>query len=71
MTINDIEDLENRLHGIELPTSPVELYPGTTIIDMQLFISTQLRILKANPNGKNVPAYTHLKDFIELVEQGQ
>lgn len=72
MTTEEINELENRLHGLQLPEGPIELYPGSIISDIPLFISRQLNILKASVGKKHAPpAYHHLKDFIAIVEEMQ
>lgn len=72
MTIEEVQDLENSLHGLKLPEAPVELYQGTRIVDVNAFIQRQLNILKTTVGSKAYPpAYQHLKDFIKIVEDTQ
>jgi hypothetical protein len=72
MTPEQVGDLENRLHGLQLPAAPFELYPGTTITNIERFIAAQLAILKHDPVAKtSQPAVWRLEKFLELVEAMQ
>lgn len=72
MTIEEINELENRIHGLQLPEGPITLYPGSVISDVPAFITRQFNILKASVGNKiNPPAYDHLKDFVAIVEEQQ
>ncbi|SMC89749.1 DUF6965 family protein [Pedobacter africanus] len=72
MTPEQVEDLANRLHGLQLPEAPFELYPGTTIIDIERFIATQLTALRHAPEARtSQPAAWRLERFLELVEAAQ
>ncbi|WP_316789784.1 DUF6965 family protein [Pedobacter frigoris] len=72
MTTEELQDLENSLHGLKLPEVPIELYSGTMIVDIDVFIERQLNILRTAVGSKGYPpAYQHLKDFIKIVEETQ
>ncbi|TKC06233.1 DUF6965 family protein [Pedobacter frigoris] len=72
MTTEEVQDLENSLHGLKLPNAPIELYSGSTIVDVDVFIERQLNILRTAVGSKGYPpAYQHLKDFIKIVEETQ
>jgi len=72
MTAEQVEDLANRLHGIQLPEAPFELYPGTIIVDIEKFIATQLTTLRHSPEAKtSQPCAWRLERFLELVEPMQ
>ncbi|WP_316814219.1 DUF6965 family protein [Pedobacter heparinus] len=72
MTAEQVEDLANRLHGLQLPAAPFELYPGTIIADIEAFIEAQLIMLRHNPETKtSQPAAWRLLKFLELVEPMQ
>lgn len=72
MTPEQVEDLANHLHGLQLPEAPFELYPGTTIVDIEQFISAQLVTLRHAPDAKtSQPCEWRLKRFLELVEPMQ
>lgn len=72
MTPEQVEDLANRLHGLELPEAPFELYPGTIITDIEKFITAQLTTLRHAPEAKtSQPSVWRLERFLELVEAAQ
>ncbi|MNL63525.1 hypothetical protein D3C87_1876690 [compost metagenome] len=72
MTPEQVEDLENRLHGLQLPEAPLELYPGTTITNIERFIAAQIATLKHDPAARtSQPALWRLEKFLEIVEAMQ
>lgn len=72
MTPELVEDLADRLHGLQLPAAPFELYPGTTIMNIERFIEVQLITLRHDPAAKtSQPALWRLERFLELVEPMQ
>lgn len=69
MTLEDIEHLENRLHGLTLPDGPIDLDTGIRITDVPFFVKSHLTKLKHNPTAKtSEPAYDRLLKFVELAE---
>ena len=64
----DITELENYFTGIELPTQPVNLKPGNTIINVSLFIESHFATVKAN-NGKRtfLPYIARLLELKEML----
>lgn len=69
MTLEQVEDLANRLHGLQLPEALFELFPGTTITDIQPFLDAQLLALRHAPDSKvSQPCKWRLERFLELVE---
>lgn len=72
MTLQDIDDLEARVYGLEMPEAPFELAPGTVITEIEQFIETQLITLRFAPEAKtSLPCLWRLEKFIELVEAKQ
>lgn len=72
MTPEQVEDLADRLHGLQLPEVPFELYPGTIITNIEKFIATQLTTLRHDPAARtSQPALWRLEKFLELVEAMQ
>lgn len=57
----DIIELEDFFKNAPLPSAPVKLNPWTTIIDISLFITSHLDVIKVNNGIKNYePYYTRL-----------
>lgn len=57
----DIAKLENFFKNTPLPSAPVKLNPWTAIIDISLFITSHLEVIKLNNGIKNYePYYTRL-----------
>jgi hypothetical protein len=72
MTLQDIDDLEARIHGLEMPEAPFALGPGMVIEEMEKFIQIQLFTLRSAPEAKtSLPCLWRLEKFIELVEAKQ
>ena len=53
----EITELENYFAKIELPTQPVNLKPGNTIINCSLFIEKQFATVKANNGNRTFLPY--------------
>ena len=69
MTLQDIDDLEARIYGLEMPEAPFELWPGTVIAGIDKFIKIQLHTLRSAPDARtSLPCLWRLERFIELVE---
>lgn len=69
MTLQEIDDLEARLHGLQLPEGPVQLDPGVTITDVQQFINAQFVTLRNAPDAKtSLPCLWRIEKFIAIVE---
>jgi len=63
------EDYQAAFHGIDLPKS-LELFPGTNIPDVQLFLSKSIHILKTNPNDRiKDPVRYRLDKVLEMIQQ--
>jgi len=72
MTLQEIDDLEARIYGLEMPEAPFELAPGTVIVEIEHFIEVQLNTLRFAPEAKtSLPCLWRLEKFIELVEARQ
>lgn len=72
MTLQEIDDLEARIYGLEMPEEPFELVPGMVIAGIDQFIKIQLFTLRSAPESKiSLPCLWRLEKFIELVEAKQ
>lgn len=72
MTMQEIDDLEAKIYGLEMPEAPLELAPGTVITEIEQFIETQFVTLRFAPEAKtSLPCLWRLERFIELVEAKQ
>ena len=66
MTIQEYEDWFN---SVEIPKGETLLFPGTTIVDPEKFLSVSIATLKANPDAKaNAAIWHRLKAFKLLIE---
>ena len=67
-------ELETWFKKTELPETPLELFPGTVITDMQLFLNSHFIPLRNDPNGANNDAHLYrlkaLKAVIEKKNKG-
>lgn len=65
-----INELESYFNQIKLPTKPIELCPGTTILDASKFINSHLATVKANNSNHTYIPYLHrlerLKEILLL-----
>lgn len=72
MTLQEVDDLESRIHGLQLPRSPFQLFPGTSIADVEEFLKSSFAILRHNPQGVVAEAIIYrINKFIEMVEEMQ
>lgn len=72
MTLQEIDDLETKIYGLEMPVAPFELHPGTVITDIEQFLEAQFVSLRFDPAAKvSLPCLWRLERFIELVEAQQ
>ena len=64
----NITELENFFKNTTLPSPPVKLNPWTTIIDIPLFITSHLEVIKENNGVKNYePYYNRLTELINYL----
>ncbi len=64
----DIKELENFFKNTTLPSPPVKLNPWTTIIDIPLFITSHLEVIKVNNGVKNYePYYNRLTELMNYL----
>lgn len=63
----DVEAIRAQLSAIKLPSKPLQVAPGVTIFNPELFINSHLQIIEAN-NGNPTfqPYYTRLANFIDI-----
>ena len=60
----DIADLEAFFASITLPARPVKMDVCTTIVDVSLFVTAHLQVVKANKGNKTfLPYLDRLKQF--------
>lgn len=65
-----VEELEVWFRNAKLPEGPIQLYPGTTIFDISLFLESHFNTLKKNPGSRNSkPSYDRLIALKELLEK--
>lgn len=72
MTLQEIDDIEAKLHGLTMPEEPFQLRPGTVITNIDRFIKTQLHTLRYAPEARtSLPCLWRLEELIEQVEAMQ
>lgn len=64
-----LQELETWFKNVELPTAPIMLLPGTTILDVDQFLESHFIPLRSNPDAlTNKPILDRLYAFKLLVE---
>lgn len=72
MTLQEIDDLEARIYGLEMPKAPFELWPGTVITEIEQFLETQFISLRFNPDAKvSLPCLGDWKDLLNWLKQSK
>lgn len=65
-----IEELEAWFKNAKLPEGPIQLYPGTTILGIPLFLESHFATIKKSPGSKNSqPSFDRLVALKELLEK--
>lgn len=65
-----VEELEIWYKNVKLPEGPIQLYPGTTIVGLPLFLESHFNTLKKNPGSRNSkPSYDRLIDLKKILEK--
>lgn len=62
--MTNIAELETWFRTAKLPAAPIQLFPGTTIMDVETFLQSHFTPLKLSPSSPT--AHTHLYRLLAL-----
>lgn len=62
--MNNIAELETWFRNAKLPAAPIQLFPGTTVMDVEMFLQSHFIPLKLSPSSPT--AHTHMYRLLAL-----